>query len=384
MEKKYKTIRKRLDILRKRGMDIPSRSSKQRDIIKKYNYYNLINAYKDPFLEDRNNYPSYANRNEDFYKRGTKPEYLESLYLFDVALRNLFFPYLLKIEESLKTILVESFYNVYSHKDLHKESEYFKRQYYKLDEVSSWSVQEKSGYKYISLSSVEFDSNIMNAKPYKKTFDNAKIYDDYIVNVYKAMGKQRSKNNSISKYLNEHTYIPMWVLVNLLTFGNVNKLFQIQNTKVQTKVLDYYGIRSLTTNDYNHYVINVINILNILTIYRNICAHNERLYCYDIKMNIDDSFMNYLDLFPEKGNVVAARQNNRILNNNIKNRLNRRRKELPTLMFGLKLFLTKSDFKRIKSELNKELIKLSIKIPTTAYERIERMMGLDYSWQNYF
>lgn len=384
MEKKYKTFRKRLDILRKRGMDIPSKSSKQRDIIKKYNYYNLINAYKDPFLEDRNNYPSYANRNEDFYKRGTKPEYLESLYLFDAALRNLFFPYLLKIEESLKTILVESFYNEYSHKDLHKESEYFKRQYYKLDEVSSWSVQEKSGYKYISLSPVEFDSNIMNTKPYKKTFDNAKIYDDYIVNVYKVMGKQRSKNNSISKYLNEHTYIPMWVLVNLLTFGNVNKLFQIQNTKVQTKVLDNYGIRSLTTNDYNHYVINVINILTILTIYRNICAHNERLYCYDIKMNIDDSFMNYLDLFPEKGNVVAARQNNRILNNNIKNRLNRRRKGLPTLMFGLKLFLTKSDFKRIKSELNKELIKLSTKIPTTAYERIERMMGLDYSWQNYF
>lgn len=384
MEKKYKTFRKRLDILRKRGMDIPSKSSKQRDIIKKYNYYNLINAYKDPFLEDRNNYPSYANRNEDFYKRGTKPEYLESLYLFDAALRNLFFPYLLKIEESLKTILVESFYNEYSHKDLYKESEYFKRQYYKLDEVSSWSVQEKSGYKYISLSPVEFDSNIMNTKPYKKTFDNAKIYDDYIVNVYKVMGKQRSKNNSISKYLNEHTYIPMWVLVNLLTFGNVNKLFQIQNTKVQTKVLDNYGIRSLTTNDYNHYVINVINILTILTIYRNICAHNERLYCYDIKMNIDDSFMNYLDLFPEKGNVVAARQNNRILNNNIKNRLNRRRKGLPTLMFGLKLFLTKSDFKRIKSELNKELIKLSTKIPTTAYERIERMMGLDYSWQNYF
>lgn len=173
MEKKYKTFRKRLDILRKRVMNIPSKSSKQRNIIKKYNYYNLINAYKDPFLEDRNNYPSYANPNEDFYKRGTNPEHLESLYLFDAALRNLFFPYLLKIEEGLKTILVESFYNTYSHKDLHKESKYFKRQYYKLDKVSSWSIQEKSGYKHISLSLVQHDYNIMNAKPYKKTFDNA-------------------------------------------------------------------------------------------------------------------------------------------------------------------------------------------------------------------
>ena len=91
MEKKHKTLRQRLTILRNRGMDIPTNSNKQRNIIKRYNYYNLINAYKDPFLEDTNNYPSNANPNEDFYKRGTKPEYLESLYLFDVALRNLFF-----------------------------------------------------------------------------------------------------------------------------------------------------------------------------------------------------------------------------------------------------------------------------------------------------
>ena len=92
MEKKHKTLRQRLTILRNRGMDIPTNSNKQRNIIKRYNYYNLINAYKDPFLEDINNYPSNANPNEDFYKRDTKPEYLESLYLFDVALRNLFFP----------------------------------------------------------------------------------------------------------------------------------------------------------------------------------------------------------------------------------------------------------------------------------------------------
>ena len=51
MEKHYKTFRQRLTILRERGMNIPINSKKQRDIIKKYNYYNLINAYKDPFLE---------------------------------------------------------------------------------------------------------------------------------------------------------------------------------------------------------------------------------------------------------------------------------------------------------------------------------------------
>ena len=383
MEKKHKTLRQRLTILRNRGMDIPTNSNKQRNIIKRYNYYNLINAYKDPFLEDTNNYPSNANPNEDFYKRGTKPEYLESLYLFDVALRNLFFPYLLKIEQELKTLLVESFYNTYSHDDLHKESEYFKREYYNLQEIPLWCVQEKSGYKYLSLSRVCYDKTIMNTKPYKVTFDNAKIYDEYIVAVYRAMGQQRSKNKSISKYLNEHTYIPMWVLMNLLTFGNVNKLFKIQKIDVQTKVLNYYGIDSYTPSNNHLDAINVANILNILSIYRNICAHNERLYCFEIRMNVDDSFMEYLSLFPESSDVLAARMNGQCLDRSKRKKIERRRKGIPTLLFGLKIFLPKSDFKKIKIELNKELMKLSSKIPQDAYNRIVKSMGLDYDWQNH-
>ena len=45
MEKKYKTFQQRLAVLRDRGMDIASNSNKQYNIIKRYNYYNLINAY---------------------------------------------------------------------------------------------------------------------------------------------------------------------------------------------------------------------------------------------------------------------------------------------------------------------------------------------------
>lgn len=383
MEKNYKTFRQRLSILRQRGMDIPAKTSKQRNIIKKYNYYNLINGYKDPFLEDLNNYPKYANPNEDFYKNGTKPEHLESLYLFDDSLRTLFFPYLLKIESELKTILVESFYTVHHHNDLHKESEYFKRQYYNLTNIPTWSVQEKSGYKYISLSNVKENKSVMTGKPFRKYFDNAKTYDNYIVTVYKAMGQQRSKNKSISKYLNEHTYIPMWVLMNLLIFGNVNKLFQIQTHDVQSKVLEHFGINSFKPIDVRRDAINVINILNILSIYRNICAHNERLYCFEVNMNIDDSFMGYLKIFPDSKDVMLAKSRGNSLFKTKRQRLERQRKGIPTLLFGLRLFLPNSDFKKIKKDLAKELLKLSYKIPKSSYDSILRKMGLDYKWENY-
>ena len=384
MEKKYKTFRQRLEILRKRGMDIPKDSDKQRNIVRKYNYYNLVNAYKDPFLEDVNNYPGDANQEEDYYKRGTQPEHLESLYFFDVILRNLFFPYLLKIEEELKTVLVESFYEEHSHSDLHKESEYFKRQYYNLDKVEFYVVQEKSGYKYISLSNIEYDNGIMNTRPYKQGNDNAKIYDDYIVAAYKVMGQQRSKSKSIKKYLNDHTYIPMWVLMNLLTFGNVNKLFQIQKIGVQTNVMKHYGINSDDPNTNLVNVINVTNVLNILSLYRNICAHNERLYCFEVKMNIDDSFMGYLSFFPEEADVRNLRGQSQRLFRNKRDKLKRRRQGLPTLLFAFKLFLPSVDFKKIKNELKRELCKLESRIPQEAYQRIVSMMGLDYNWVEYF
>ena len=127
-------------------------------------------------------------------------------------------------------------------------------------------------------------------------------------------------------------------------------------------------------------VINVINILNILSIYRNICAHNERLYCFDIKMNIDDSFMNYLSIFPESNDVLLARRNRLSLARGKGKKLKRRRQGIPTFLFGLKLFLSRADFNKIKSELNKELRKLYSKIPQDAYERIVKVMGLDYDW----
>ncbi len=382
MEKRYKTFRQKLEILRRRGMDIPTNSNKQRNIIKKYNYYNLINGYKDPFLEDKNNYPSYANPHEDFYKRGTKPEYLEALYLFDESLRALIFPYLLKIEEELKTILVESFYGTYTHSDLHRESEYFKRQYYNLDNISTWSVHEKSGYKYISLSYISYDNEIMVGKPYSRKFDNAKTYDDYIVTVYRAMGQQRSKNKSISKYLNEHTYIPLWVLMNLLTFGNVNKLFQIQKLNVQIKVLDHFNINSFARSEKQREVINVINILNILSIYRNICAHNERFYCFEVNMNLDDCFMGYLNIFPDSAAVLSAKSKNESLHRTKRQRLERQRRGIPTLLFGLKLFLPRSDFRKVKNELDREIQKLSTKIPNAEFNEVIRRMGLDFDWKN--
>ncbi|MDW8743739.1 Abi family protein [Streptococcus suis] len=240
MEKKYTSVRKRLQILRSRGMDIPTSSEKQRKILKKYNYYNLINAYKKPFLEDLGNYPVGANQNEDYYIRGTKPEFLECLYKFDENLRLIFLKNILQIEEKIKDALVQAFYEHHinhisrNHKEiLHRESEYLRRNYYDLNDKEISTIIYKSGYREnIAGSRVQYQSSIHRIPPKSKTISNSSIYDDSISIIYKSIGQQRKKKQFIRDYLDKHTYLPMWVLTNILTFGNVSKLFQIQQDGV--------------------------------------------------------------------------------------------------------------------------------------------------------
>ena len=82
MEKFFSLHSERIKILRGRNMDIPH-ASDHNNLLKKYNYYNLINAYKDPFL--------YTGASTvERYKKGTKLSELEALLNFDTNLRILF------------------------------------------------------------------------------------------------------------------------------------------------------------------------------------------------------------------------------------------------------------------------------------------------------
>ena len=48
-EKVYKTINERIEILKKRNMNIRDNATREIKILKENNYYNLINGYKHLF-----------------------------------------------------------------------------------------------------------------------------------------------------------------------------------------------------------------------------------------------------------------------------------------------------------------------------------------------
>jgi len=86
------TYKQQIDKLRDKGLLINDEMHAI-DILTQIGYFSIINGYKTPFKDSANGQ----------YKKGSTFEDIENLYNFDEALRDLFFKYLLKVEQKLKS-----------------------------------------------------------------------------------------------------------------------------------------------------------------------------------------------------------------------------------------------------------------------------------------
>ena len=81
----------------------------------------------------------------------------------------------------------------------------------------------------------------------------------------------KNSNKMIMHYLDKYNYIPLWVLVRILSFGKISKFYSLMKQKEQNAISQKYKIK---ISEFKIYLQN-------LTLIRNICAHDEKLY--DIK-----------------------------------------------------------------------------------------------------
>lgn len=110
----FKSYRSMLKKLREKGMDIDKGSEGSRviKILESENYYNVINGYKDLFID-----PNLTSIHGEAYKSGTKFDEIYGLYTFDRNLRIIYLKYLVQIENNFKSILSHSFSEEYGHEN---------------------------------------------------------------------------------------------------------------------------------------------------------------------------------------------------------------------------------------------------------------------------
>ena len=77
-----------------------------------------------------------------------------------------------------------------------------------------------------------------------------------------------STHSATMHYVNSYGYIPLWVLVKVLSFGLINELYGILKVEDQKEIADIYKLD----------VDNMIIYLSLLANYRNLCAHEDIVF----------------------------------------------------------------------------------------------------------
>ncbi len=316
--KPFKTHEQQILILRDRGLTVDGPSAMR--VLETEKYYNVINGYKDFFLQRD------VNGNilqPEVYKAGATFDELYLLYKFDRELRNCLLEFLLKFETSLKSKISYRFSEKY--KDTHA---------------------------------------YLIHKNYSRNPSDLNTVLGVISTLSHTISKKR-KTKTIEHYLDKHEGVPMWVLVNYLTIGNINHLYSCLKQPLRNQIAKDFA--TSYNSGYNvsiHFTPDMLDAINKLTnFYRNACAHEERLYNFKLTS-------------PPRNASISANLNIPVSKLDKGN--------LFSMIAYLKLGLTNQEHTLLLKKFKRILDSYSSGFSTANFNDILVEMGFDSNWETYF
>lgn len=255
MDKPFKTIAEQISILESRNMTTDQMTPL---ILKREGYYSVVNGYKSLFLINRK-----ANQtDEDIFRDGTTFENVYRLFTFDRDLRMTMTRYFAQAEAALKTVCAYRF----SEKHSNEVEPYLNPKNYRSD--------GKYPKRVIDL--IDGFKRILHKPPYDKG---------------------SFKREYIEHYVKHHDETPLWVLTNFLMLGQIFKFYEFQTESMQNSIAkgfsELYGETHGTDVRISPRQLRLI--YDHIKDFRNICAHDERLYCAKVSPSRDITFSNLLD-----------------------------------------------------------------------------------------
>lgn len=272
-------------------------------ILRQIGYFSLIYRYKEPF----------KNKTIQKYESGTTLEHIVQLYEFDENLRSLFMKYLLKIEKMMKSLISYRFTELYGE----NQQKYL----------------DPSNYNLIASNQKEINK---------------------LTTILKDLIKIPSKYDYIQYQHTKYGNIPLWAVMNSLTFGQVSKFYSLSKNNIQSHVCkEFDGIKE---NDMDR-------ILDILSLFRNVCAHNDRLFNLKSRGDIPDLPIHKKIQIPKKGQQYKTGK-----------------KDLFAVVICFKYLLSHNDFQFFIKELRK-LVKKYLEAGSSLTEiKICTEMGFPQNW----
>lgn len=304
MNKIFKNLDEQIEILRDRNLTIND-EEKAKDILLRENYF-FINGYRHMFLE--------SSKSKRFFD-GTTFEELYSTFLFDRNIRNIMFKHLLIVENNIKSII-------------------------------SYQLSKKYGFK---------EKDYLDPKNF--TQDSLKVRQVHdIINKMKRQVRLNGRQHTATlHYISNYGYIPMWVLVKVLSFGIIAELYNILKVDDQKAIADIYG---LSIDDLSVY-------LTILANFRNLCAHEDILYDHRTQKEIPNN------------------KYHRLLNISMTDdHYDYGKNDLFAVVIILKQLLTEKEFNEFIREISYEIDILDGKVNTIPLNIFLNKIGFPSNWRD--
>lgn len=296
-KKDFKTLDEQLAILRGKGLVI-NNEEYAKDVLLMENYF-FLNGYR---------YIFFKSSKEKKFIKGTTFEELYQMFLFDRSLRNILFKNLLIVENNIKSII-------------------------------SYQLSKKYGYK---------EKDYLNPSNFTTDNKEQRRVNDVLNKMRRQIRVNGSKHTATLHYINNYGYVPLWILVKVLSFGLINELYGILKPEDQLALSEYYNID----------VENLEVYLALLSNYRNLCAHEDIVYDHRSQREINDTvYHERLNLKKEDGIFVQGKN------------------DIFALIIILKQVLKPDKFNEMLNEINAEFIKFDEKVNIISLDKLYNKMG---------
>ncbi len=298
----FKTIDQQIDILRSKGLII-NNENQTREILFRENYF-FISGYRHMFTQPGN---------RDKFMPGTSFEELYAVFVFDRKIRNTFFKNILIVENNIKSII-------------------------------SYQLSKKYGFK---------EKDYLNPKNFTEDKLAERQVKDILNKVRRQIRINGRQHTATMHYIDNYGYIPMWVLVKVLSFGIMAEFYGILRKEDEQNIADVYNLNNETLDIY----------LTILSNFRNVCAHEDILYDHRTQRMIPDAKYHRLLNIPVADEIYKYGKN-----------------DLFSLVIMLKQLLRKEEFDELIEEIKMEVETLDEIIDTVPLESILNKIGFPSNW----
>ena len=295
--KVFKTIQEQISILESKGLIIDDYLFTE-DILIRENYF-FISGYRHLFLK--------SPKDRNFIK-GTTFRELYALFKFDRQVRNIVFKNLLIIENNLKSII-------------------------------SYQLSKKYGFR---------EKDYLKPENFTKVPDKQRQLSDTLKKMKRQIRVNGAQHSATSHYLKNYGYIPLWVVVKVLSFGIVGELYTVMKREDQEEIANIYDLS----------INNLLTYLPILSNYRNLCAHEDILYDHRTQKIIGDTrYHDGLDIPTTDGEYIYGKD------------------DLFALIIILKQLLRPEEFRLLINELSYEIDILCGKLKVINIGKVLDTMG---------